>query len=250
MDDPLSEPSHSLELCLPIDNCSWINLIGRQCLQWRWCCCQTILAVINHKPTWCHNQSFQSSWIPAEKWLVWLYKLACNWIGHHGSHCAVDIRFAKMSSATVPLTTQLLTISVLSLQRQIQHNNLANRAQWSNNYDFVVVGAGGAGAIVASRLSENSNTRVLLLEAGGPDTAITDMPGNYYQFVGNPEFDWNLPIVNQPRLGRAFTMPATMSIGKVLGGSTVISMILEQSSIDHYFENIFRWNGLQSRQSA
>lgn len=139
------------------------------------------------------------------------------------------------------LTLQLLTVSILSLERQIEHNRLAARTTWHPEYDFIVVGGGGAGAIVASRLSE-TNATVLLLEAGGPVTAVTDIPGMYYEWVGNPDIDWNYPLTPQPYLGQAYQMPARMSVGKVLGGSTTISgMVYNRGNRRHYDEWHYRY---------
>lgn len=61
--------------------------------------------------------------------------------------------------------------------------------QIQNEYDFIVVGGGSAGAVVASRLSEIKGWRVLLLEAGGDETEISDIPSlaGYLQLTN---MDW------------------------------------------------------------
>lgn len=101
------------------------------------------------------------------------------------------------------LSAQLIAISIISLQRQIQHNNNVNRTTFDPSYDYVVVGSGSAGAVVANRLAANPNLRVLLLEAGGPQNVISDMPGLAPALVGT-EVDWGYTTVPQTNIGQAF----------------------------------------------
>ena len=92
----------------------------------------------------------------------------------------------------------------------------------STEWDYIVVGAGSAGCVIASRLSDNQANRVLLLEAGGSDKSIyIQMPAaTYIKAIGNPKYDWCYATEPDPtRGGRS----ATLARGKVMGGSSSIN---------------------------
>jgi choline dehydrogenase len=103
-------------------------------------------------------------------------------------------------------------------------------------FDYIVVGAGSAGCVLANRLSADPGTRVLLLEAGGRDNWIWfHVPVGYLFAMGNPRADWMFKTEEEPGLnGRALSYPR----GKVIGGCSaingMISMRGQAADYDHW----------------
>jgi choline dehydrogenase-like flavoprotein len=104
------------------------------------------------------------------------------------------------------------------------------------DYDYIVVGAGSAGCVVANRLSADPKTRVLLLEAGGPDNWMWfHIPVGYLFAIGNPRSDWMYATEPQAGLnGRPISYPR----GKVVGGSSAINAMIsmrgQAADYDHW----------------
>ena len=88
-------------------------------------------------------------------------------------------------------------------------------------YDYIVVGAGSAGCVLANRLSARPELRVLLIEAGGPDRhPMIHMPAGIALLAGNRRVNWRYRTESEPELmGRRLYWPR----GKVLGGSSSIN---------------------------
>ncbi len=103
-------------------------------------------------------------------------------------------------------------------------------------YDYIIVGAGSAGCVLANRLSADPGNRVLLLEAGGKDNWIWfHIPVGYLFAIGNPRSDWMFKTEPEPGLnGRALNYPR----GKVIGGSSAINAMIymrgQAADYDHW----------------
>ncbi|CAG2100017.1 unnamed protein product, partial [Medioppia subpectinata] len=121
-------------------------------------------------------------------------------------HLAIDLIYVIILSYIyhILIESPLANIITLIFKPIAQTIIPVIKNQWAGSYDYIVVGSGSAGAVIASRLTENPGVTVLLLEAGGPQNTVSDMPGLTPALVGT-EVDWQYTTVPQTRIGQAYT---------------------------------------------
>ncbi|KAF9559579.1 aryl-alcohol oxidase-like protein [Agrocybe pediades] len=139
--------------------------------------------------------------------------------------------------------SKLLALSFLS--KEISASLLTSPAQLkSAEYDFVVVGAGTAGCVIANRLSEDPQVRVLVIEAGRSNTGdgadVIQIPFLVGDATPSTSFDWNYTTVPQQGLaGRSVAFPR----GRVLGGSSSVNFMYYTRGSSDDFDRLARVSG-------
>lgn len=140
----------------------------------------------------------------------------------------LSLPIVHLSALSLPLLTLIaftLTpiMDFLKIQRPLI---LSSLKEWQREYDYIIIGSGSAGSVLASRLSERPDVNILLLEAGGNENPISDIP-IAYQLLQKSKLDWAYQTVSQRDaclglINRSSFWPR----GKVLGGTSVLNVML------------------------
>lgn len=127
-----------------------------------------------------------------------------------------------------PVLPAILPLATVLFIRQLEHSIPVSNSKptWDNEYDYIIVGSGSAGSVLANRLSEDLDVNVLVLEAGGSENVATDVP-IVTTSLQKSSIDWQ--YLTEPQHASCYALNDRRSHwprGKVLGGSSVLNFML------------------------
>jgi choline dehydrogenase len=128
-----------------------------------------------------------------------------------------------MTSESAPAEFASCSAAAEEFSERVRANQQLLTAELKPRYDFIVCGSGSSGSVVARRLAENPDASVLLLEAGGCDTAPAVVEASQWPANLGSDRDWAFRAEPNPRVnGRSISM----SMGKVLGGGSAVNVMV------------------------
>ena len=134
----------------------------------------------------------------------------------------------------IPLLPYILYVI---LRMQLGHEKYVTRAYFNKQYDYIVIGGGSGGSVMAARLSEDPSVSVLLLEAGVTENVVTDVPMAAIILQKSP-LDWGYET--EPQDKACFGMEGRRSFwarGKVMGGSSTLNTMVYMRGNSRDYDN-------------
>lgn len=157
-----------------------------------------------------------------------------------GASSLIASTFGILGSGLWMIPLLLGTISYYRYDRVDPESRPIDTKNLLPEYDYVIIGGGSAGAVVANRLTENPKVSVLLLEAGPDENEITDVPSlSAYLQLSNLDWSYKTEPSNSACLGMVNNR-CNWPRGKVLGGSSVLNYMIyvrgNKNDFDHWAE--------------
>jgi GMC oxidoreductase len=144
----------------------------------------------------------------------------------HGISTLVDMTTTKTNTHTSldnKSNSRPASDAIMANPNEGRNLNQATVSEINSRYDFIVCGSGSSGSVVASRLAEDPDVQVLLLEAGGADDAPEVTQAGRWPMNLGSQRDWGFAALPNRRLnGRAIPL----NMGRVLGGGSSINAMI------------------------
>src|SRR5215468_7455603 len=153
--------------------------------------------------------------------MIDITKNGVNFAVLEGQLLSGEIDRSAFLERTIPLGIEVSEATAVADKfLAIASNQAARQKDLKSSYDYIVVGSGAAGSVVARRLAENLNNQVLLLEAGGADLKPNVLITENWYFNQGGSMDWSFAAEPSPAVNNRAIHQA---MGKAVGGSTSIN---------------------------